>query len=102
MINARGCPQFLRTNLGPDNSTVAFLQPLLQHNLVSDIYGKSTMNQVYSYSYCMIICITKNHNVLYIEDRGIVVSTHKTICRMVDGLIQGIPHASCNVIIIMY
>ena len=85
MINATGCSQFPRTNLGTENSIVAL--PLLQHNLVSDIYGKSTMNQVYSYIYCMIICITKNHNVLYIEDRGIVVSTQKTVCRMVDGLI---------------
>lgn len=87
MIHATGCPRFLRIDLGTENSTVAFLQPLLQHNLVSHIYGKSTMNQVYSYSYCMIICITKNHNVLYIEDRGIVVSTQKTFYRMVDGLI---------------
>ena len=49
-----GCPRFLRTDLGSENSNIAFLQPLLQHHLsntVSHFYGKSIMNQVYLYYY---------------------------------------------------
>lgn len=48
--NIEGCPRFLRTDLGTENSIVAFLQPLLQYNLnhgVTHIYGRSTMNQVW-------------------------------------------------------
>ncbi|XP_019859117.1 PREDICTED: uncharacterized protein LOC109587312 [Amphimedon queenslandica] len=42
-----GCPRFLRTDLGTENSTIAFLQPLMQHqlNISGHIYGRSTMNQ---------------------------------------------------------
>lgn len=32
-ISFIGCPRFLRTDLGTENSTIAFLQPLMQHQL---------------------------------------------------------------------
>ena len=41
-----GCPRFMRSDLGTENSTVAYLQPLIQNDLTGHIYGKSTMNQV--------------------------------------------------------
>ena len=41
-----GCPRFMRTDLGSENSSIAFIQPFHLGNSVSHFYGKSTMNQV--------------------------------------------------------
>ena len=49
----KGCPRLLRTDLGSENSKIAFLQPMLRHyhsdslsGCNSHCYGKSTSNQV--------------------------------------------------------
>lgn len=51
--NTLGCPRVLRSDLGTENSNVAFIQPLLRNEhsdrlsgINSHCYGKSTSNQV--------------------------------------------------------
>ena len=49
--NLLGCPRVLRTDLGTENSNIAFLQPILRHYHGDSLsgnnshhYGKSTSN----------------------------------------------------------
>ena len=48
-----GCPSILRTDAGTENSSLAYIQPVLRHNHSDEFakesshrYGKSTTNQV--------------------------------------------------------
>ena len=48
-ITTLGCPTVLRTDLGTENSNVAFLQPILRHNDSDDLSGsyKSPLWKIY-------------------------------------------------------